>query len=295
MRAIASIAFGSGALGLALMAGTALCSAQTSVTRQITSEPVETTIAQGPEGTIVTRRPLDPTPDPGAPAFVRGPIQYPSAAAVTVGQAASQDTIAAPAPTVTTARRAATRRVVTRAHARTERPITSGQGSRPVVRTVTQPAPDQTLVLTPAQRQTVYRTIVQRQVYPPPVVVAPPVVAETEVVAPPPPVVGYPLRTIYPAGDDYADAGYRDGAYRDQDYGYRDQPYRDDRYRYPYHWDGVALVPGARLPASIPLSAVPASVVANVPTLAPYSYAYVDDRVYLVDPGSGIIVAELTR
>ena len=61
------------------------------------------------------------------------------------------------------------------------------------------------------------------------------------------------------------------------------------------HWDGVTLVPGARLPTSIPLAPVPASVVANVPTLAPYSYAYVDDRVYLVDPGSGIIVAELTR
>lgn len=77
MRPIGSIAFRAGTFGLALMAGTALCSAQTTVTRQITSQPVETTIAQGPEGTIVTRRPLDPTPDPGAPAFVRGPLQIP--------------------------------------------------------------------------------------------------------------------------------------------------------------------------------------------------------------------------
>src|SRR6202042_2856609 len=113
-----------------------------------------------------------------------------------------------------------------------------------LMRTVIQPAPDQPLVLTPDQRQVVYRTIVQRQVYPAPVVVTPPV--ETEVVPPP---TGYPLRTIYPAGDAYAgqsyrDPGYRDEAYRDEGYGYR-----DDRYRYPYHWDGVTLVPGARLPA----------------------------------------------
>jgi hypothetical protein len=287
MRPIGSIASGAGTFGLALMAGTALCSAQTTVTRQITSQPVETTIAQGPEGTIVTRRPLDPTPDPGAPAFVRGPLQNPPPAAGTVGQGTYQATYqgpaVAPAPAAATTRRVTARRVVSRVHARTERPTTSGQASRPIVRTVAQPGADQPLALTPDQRQVVYRTIVQRQVYPAPVVVAPP--AEADVVPPP---AGYPLQTIYPAGDAYADQSYRDP-------GYRDEGYRDDRYRYPYHWDGVTLVPGARLPASIPLAPVPASVVANVPTLAPYSYAYVDDRVYLVDPGSGIIVAELTR
>ena len=86
MKTIGTIALGSGALGLALLAQTALCAAQTSVMRQITTGPVETTIAQGPNGTIVTRRPLDPTPDPGAPAFVPGPLHYSSPPVGTLGQ-----------------------------------------------------------------------------------------------------------------------------------------------------------------------------------------------------------------
>ena len=69
------------AFGLALMAGTAAAHAQTVVTRQITQEPVETTIMRGPNGTVVTRRPLDlaapqgvapgyPAPGYAAPGYV---------------------------------------------------------------------------------------------------------------------------------------------------------------------------------------------------------------------------------
>src|SRR5580704_9027424 len=51
------------AIGLTLVAGAAGAQAQTAVTRQITSEPVETVVTQGPNGTAVTRRIL--TPEPG--------------------------------------------------------------------------------------------------------------------------------------------------------------------------------------------------------------------------------------
>ena len=51
---------GSLALGLALVSGAA--QAQTTVTRQVTSEPVETVVTQGPDGAAITRRILSPSP-----------------------------------------------------------------------------------------------------------------------------------------------------------------------------------------------------------------------------------------
>ena len=57
------IGVGTVTIGLAFVAGAAAAQAQTAVTRQITSEPVETVITQGPNGTAVTRRIL--TPEPG--------------------------------------------------------------------------------------------------------------------------------------------------------------------------------------------------------------------------------------
>jgi hypothetical protein len=136
-------------------------------------------------------------------------------------------------------------------------------------------------VLTPAQRQIVYRTIAQREVYPAPAaVVAPPVVAETEVVEP-----DYPLRSLYPADDSYGAYGYRDD------------------WRWP--WDNrpvvrpapvaAAYVVGARLPQNVPLVAVPNTLAVRVPGIAPYSYATVGDRVYLVDPATSVIVADITQ
>jgi hypothetical protein len=47
------------AFGLAMMSGVAAAHAQTVITRQISEEPVETTITQSPYGTVITRRPLD--------------------------------------------------------------------------------------------------------------------------------------------------------------------------------------------------------------------------------------------
>jgi hypothetical protein len=270
---------GSLALCLALASGTA--QAQTTVTRQVTSEPVETVITQDPGGTAITRRIL--SPEPGVTYAAPPPAYVPAPAS-----AVETETYVAPAPIVTTRRVTTTRRATTArpgrattaspARSRTATTRTAPAG-RTVVRTTTvQPALDQAVVLTPAQRQVIYRTIAQREVYRAPVAVpmAPPVVAETEVVEP-----DYPLRSIYPAGDSY--------------YGYRDA----------WPWDSqpvvrvapvaATYVVGSRLPQSVPLVAVPDVLAGRIPNIASYSYASVGDRVYLVDPATGVIVADVTQ
>ncbi len=114
----------------------------------------------------------------------------------------------------------------------------------------------------------------------------------------PPPVTGYPLRTVYPA--DYADRDYAYDPYHDTyNGGYRPDPYYDRDYRDPYHtayrWDGVPLVVGAHIPQSVPLYAVPEPVAFRIPAARSYSYALLDNRVFLVDPVTGVIVAEITQ
>jgi hypothetical protein len=52
---------------------------------------------------------------------------------------------------------------------------------------------------------------------------------------------------------------------------------------------------GKRLPRSVPLYAVPDNMVAQAPALRRYRYAMVDDRVFLVDPATYRIVADVTR
>jgi hypothetical protein len=53
------------------------------------------------------------------------------------------------------------------------------------------------------------------------------------------------------------------------------------------------LVIGARVPASIPLYAMPAETIAAAPSLGGYRYAVMNGRVYLVDPRDGIVAAML--
>jgi hypothetical protein len=109
----------------------------------------------------------------------------------------------------------------------------------------------------------------------------PPVVVQTDIYAPPS-AAGYPPRTVYPA-----DEGYRDYAY---------DPYHDDYrepYRATYRWDGAPLLVGARIPQSVPLYAVPEPVAIRIPAARPYSYAMIENRVYLVDPATNVIVAEI--
>jgi hypothetical protein len=271
MRPIGTIA-----AGLVLVSGTAVAQAQTAVTRQITSEPVETVVTQGPNGTGVTRRIL--SPEPGVSTYVAPPLEYGPVATETIER---EDV--APARRVTTNRTTAPVRTRTV----TSRQATPARTQTRVTRTVVAPPPDQPLLLSPAQRQVIYRTVAQREVYPAPVPAAPPVVIgppQTDVYAPPP--AGYPLRTVYPADPGYGDYAY--DPYHDQ---YRRDPYRD---RAAYRWDGAPLVVGARIPQSVPLVAVPEPVAARIPAARPYSYAVLDNRVYLVDPTTGVIVAEIT-
>ena len=52
---------------------------------------------------------------------------------------------------------------------------------------------------------------------------------------------------------------------------------------------------GSRLPQTVPLVGVPNALALQIPSIAPYSYARVDNRVYLVDPATSVIVADVTE
>jgi hypothetical protein len=315
-------------LGLALVAGTAAAQAQSAVTRQITSEPVETVVTEGPNGTAVTRRIL--TPEPGFTTYAPPPFEYPPVAAEALTPEYVEPAAPALAPRRVTETRVTTASPATPARART---VTSSATTRRVAarpahtetRTVTAPAraitrtarvtppSEPALVLNPAQRQLIYRSVVQREAYPAPVPAGPPVVAQTDVYAPPPASSYYPARTFYPTDDPYYGSSgyspyrdyaygpdrYRDYAYgpdRYRDYAYGPDPYRD--YRDPYHTgyrqEVIPLVVGARIPPSVPLVAVPDPIVARIPATRDYSYAVIDNRVFLVDPATSLIVAEIT-
>ena len=62
-------------LGVALALGASGAHAQSAITRQITTEPVETTVVQGPEGTVITRRPLAAPAAPLAAPAVRDVVR----------------------------------------------------------------------------------------------------------------------------------------------------------------------------------------------------------------------------
>lgn len=277
------------ALSAALLAGTAVAHAQT-VTRQITTEPVETIVTQQPDGsTVVTRRPIG---DQAGDLLPAPPVRYAPIAAPLRAQENYQETYVEPAiaepatvgvrTTTTNTRRTTTRRVTS---VRRPEAVPRARTARTVTRTR---AP---LALTPTERRIVYQTIVRRDVYPgvavqpAPIVApaaapvyetyggpvyrsydtydstyaAPPVVAETEVIERPPAVVGYPATT-----------GYAPRAY------------------------STSYVVGSHLPASVPLVAVPETVAARVPAVRDYSYVVVGGRVYLVDPATSTVVADIT-
>jgi Protein of unknown function (DUF1236) len=262
------------ALGLTL-AATASAQAQTTVTRQITREPVETIVTQSPNGAAVTRRIL--TPEPGVTTL---PPPSPYAAPPLGADALAPDYVE-PVETVTT------RRVVTSAPApaparstvgiaRSRTRVTHNRAVKTETRVVTRtvlatpplPPPYQPLLLNPAERDFIYRGITRQALYypaPP----YPPVLAQTE-------AYDYPLRGTYPV----------DYGYADYDYAYREP-------RYPFHWDGVPLVVGARMPPSVALYAVPDWMALRIPSTRGYVYARFDERLYLIDPTTSIIVAEI--
>jgi hypothetical protein len=124
-----------------------------------------------------------------------------------------------------------------------------------VTRTVRESVP--VIALSPAERHIVYQTIVEREVLPAPRVVAP--------------------------------------AYRES---WRD-PYWNNAPVVAADEDIEMTTPsyavGAVLPAGVPLFAVPQEVGYRVPAAQRYSYAYVGGRAYLVDPASGVVVADVTE
>jgi hypothetical protein len=134
---------------------------------------------------------------------------------------------------------------------------------------VTLPVP-----LTQAQRTIIYRTIIP-QGYGRQPIVREQIVTESTGPA------------VVPGGavDAYAYAEPYPPAYVD--------PY-PRRYVGPDAYSANALVIGGRVPASTWLAPLPPAVVAEVPAIRPYRYTTFGGRVLLVDPGSGVIVADVT-
>jgi hypothetical protein len=58
--------------------------------------------------------------------------------------------------------------------------------------------------------------------------------------------------------------------------------------------DTEAVV-GAQLPPTVPLHRLPVSAIQSVPAIGAYRYAFVGERVWLVDPTTGIVIAALSE
>ena len=136
------------------------------------------------------------------------------------------------------------------------------------------------LVLTPAQRTTIYRTIIPQGRGRGPIV-RERIVTENVV---PAPVVRE--RAVTPP--DYA---YQpDYAYRD--YAYRDYAYGDDGYRTAPPTD-YGYVVGARVGDAYAWAPMPRAVVEAVPAVRSYRYRVINNRLLLVDPATGTVVGEV--
>jgi Protein of unknown function (DUF1236) len=297
------------ALTLALVAGAGAAHAQTIITREITTGPVETIVERGPTGTVITRRPLDMTV-PGAPVALPDTVLTAPAEPIirsreTVGSSvvtttSSTDTIAT--------RRIAGQRQAAPARARaatTPRQVGKAQSVRkPALRPAVSTARATTVApaarrmpaavaLTPAQRNTIYSTIVEERVVPR-TVITEPVVAPTfaapfvtapavreeivteRVVTPSTPLVGERIVTRPFAVETVGTAPAVTG-------------------RVVTTPASVELTIGSRVPATVPLYALPPTLGVQIPSVRSYRYAIVEDRVLLVDPVSGIVVAELDQ
>jgi len=248
-------------LMLALAASSA--GAQTVISRSIAPQPVETIVTETPSGTIVTRRPIDPPvvaqPTLARPAIVAPTMVQPALSAPAVVETDTIDAIT-------------TREVVRRAEAAPPRRelITREVAARPQARTerkavrttgtttrVARAAPR--LLLNPRERQIVYRTIIEREVIPRQRVVVAPAALSTPYA---PPVAVSTRPSIVATEEVVAEP---------------------------------AITVGSVLPESVPLYAIPQNVALSVPATRAYSYAYVGDRAYLVDPATGTVVADVTE
>jgi hypothetical protein len=288
------------ALGCAVALTAASAHAQSVITRQIDNAPVETTITQTPTGTVITRRPITPAAVPAAPVatpvydygaygtvaprpYVAPAPVYPAPAAATteldetVGIAPSEVrsvTVRRPAETSVSER---TSRVTHRARETTG----SATGTvRRETRRIVHRAASRPLVLTPVQRNVVYRTVVQQQVVPA-VPVAP-------AGYPPYPAPAYQPRTVVVVPSATTGYGYTTA---DLDEDYVDTVPAVAPYP---RYTAARYALGSVLPASVVVTPLPTAVGVQVPAVQPYSYATVDGRVLLVDPVTNAVVADIT-
>lgn len=229
------------AFGVALMASTA--QAQTVISREVSEGLVETVVTQRPDGsTVVTRQPLS------SGAIVEETVVAPAPIV-----------IEEPLPPVTTRRVTTTVRPNAGTTVRSNRVVTQPAPraqartiTRETVRTVREP-----LALTPVQRQIIYRTIVQREVYNPPArIVAAPV-----------------ARPLPPA--------------------LIDSPYTARASALPEPLPPAPIV-GRRVSAMESYAMVPEAVAVQVPATRPYRYMVINDRLLLVDPVTSTVVADIT-
>jgi hypothetical protein len=162
----------------------------------------------------------------------------------------------------------------------------------------TRPVLAQPLPLTQAQRTTIYRTIIPQGRGRQPIV-RERIVTESVPVAPPAPivregVVGAP--DAYAYGDPY---GYRDSYAYDPPprYGYEAPAYQRRYVVEPdaYGANASAYVIGGRVPAATTLAPLPPALIADVPAIRSYRYITIGPRVLLVDPNTGVIVADVTQ
>jgi hypothetical protein len=158
---------------------------------------------------------------------------------------------------------------------------------------VTQPVP-----LTQAQRTTIYRTIIPQGRNRQPIV-RERIVTESVPAAPPAPIVRERIvgggLDAYAYGDTYA---YGDRYAYDPAPRYYDPPRYDRRYVVEpdaYSANASAYVVGGRVPAATQLAPLPPALIADVPAIRSYRYITVGESVLLVDPDTGVIVADVTR
>ena len=179
---------------------------------------------------------------------------------------------------------AATRRLArhtaTRAIANTPRATRTAVRRTAAARSVGRP-----LVLTPTQRRTIYRSVVEQQVIPAPRAVP----ASTEVVTYPGAPIGETVVTpavttgypdVYPAAPPPGDVPAAAVTYPSTYYASAGYP--------------VTYTIGSVVPASVPRAVLPQSVMVRVPQTQAYQYVVVNNRVLLIDPATGTVVADVT-
>jgi hypothetical protein len=196
--------------------------------------------------------------------------------------------VAPPAVRSVTVRRSAERsvseRTIPRAtrvtHRARETTGSAGGTVRHTTRRVSHRVASRPLVLSPAQRNVVYRTVVQQQVVPA-VPVAP-------AGYPPYPAPAYQPRTVVVAPSATTGYGFTTA---DLDEDYVDAAPAVAPYP---RYTAARYAVGSVLPASVMVAPLPTAAAVQVPAVQPYSYATVDGRVLLVDPVTNAVVADIT-